>query len=203
MYALRRKEPIFMYIMYTCVLREETNCYAAHYYITFNITSVALSSFFFLVLFFLFTFYFTFFFEFIPLFSELIVFRRLFTISRKNIIIAKRWSPHDILNAKKEQFSNTMERSETHRTASFLTPRIFNIFRSLNTSTNQICVLISENFQSKKDLYSLYKEYYFISVRAARAIVEFVNNKCNSLCLVKILIIIYQLSVIGYNNRYS
>lgn len=150
MYALRRKEPIFMYIMYTCVLREKTNCYAAHYYITFNITSVALSSFFFLVLFFLFTFYFTFFFEFIPLFSELIVFRRLFTISRKNIIIAKRWSPHDILNAKKEQFSNTMERSETHRTASFLTPRIFNIFRSLNTSTNQICVLISRIFNRKR-----------------------------------------------------
>lgn len=150
MYALRRKEPIFMYIMYTCVLREETNCYAAHYYSTFNITSVAPSSFSFLVPFLLFIFYSILLFEFISLFGELIVFRRLFTISRENIIIAKRWLSHDILNAKKEQFSNTMQRSETHRTASFSTPRIFNTIRSLNASTNQICVLISRIFNRKR-----------------------------------------------------
>lgn len=138
-----------MYIMYTCVLREETNCYAAHYYSTFNITSVAPSSFFFLIPFLIY-------FLFHSPFWVYFTIRRTDRVSSFFYYFAKKYNHRKtmIITWYFERKKGTIfEHDAAIRNASYsilLDATHFNMFRSLNTSTNQICVLISRIFDRKR-----------------------------------------------------
>ena len=111
---------LYMY-MYTCVLREETNRYAARYYSTFNISGVAPSSFpsfvpslcfllsllYFLFFSFLSFFLFFFLFSFKPtLFGELIALRRSSLLSsspENDHLESENDDPREISNAREKK----------------------------------------------------------------------------------------------------